>query len=73
LVDVDHAAQLMDGGYHSKPFRMGRFSPSSKHTNPCGIASRPTVKEALNAALAGDPESAFGCTVCNEAIDKGNG
>ena len=31
-----------------------------KHTNVCGVASRPTVEAAWDAALAGDPESAFG-------------
>jgi phosphoribosylaminoimidazolecarboxamide formyltransferase/IMP cyclohydrolase len=42
-----------------------------KHTNVCGIAQRPTVKESWDAALAGDPESAFGgVLVCNGAIDK---
>jgi phosphoribosylaminoimidazolecarboxamide formyltransferase/IMP cyclohydrolase len=42
-----------------------------KHTNVCGIASRPTVKEAWDAALAGDNESAFGgVLVCNGTIDK---
>ncbi|MBK8609732.1 MAG: bifunctional phosphoribosylaminoimidazolecarboxamide formyltransferase/IMP cyclohydrolase [Chitinophagaceae bacterium] len=41
-----------------------------KHTNVCGIASRATVKESWDAALAGDPESAFGgVLVCNAAID----
>ncbi|HJS53060.1 MAG TPA: hypothetical protein VJ765_00910, partial [Chitinophagaceae bacterium] len=42
-----------------------------KHTNVCGIAQRPTVKECWDAALAGDPESAFGgVLVCNDTIDK---
>jgi phosphoribosylaminoimidazolecarboxamide formyltransferase/IMP cyclohydrolase len=42
-----------------------------KHTNVCGIASRDTVKAAWDAALAGDPESAFGgVLVCNKTIDK---
>ena len=42
-----------------------------KHNNPCGIACRPTVKEAYLAALAGDPVSAFGgVLVCNRPIDK---
>ena len=42
-----------------------------KHTNVCGVAQRPTVKESWNAALAGDPESAFGgVLVCNGIIDK---
>ena len=41
-----------------------------KHNNPCGIASRPTVKEAYLAALAGDPVSAFGgVLICNRPID----
>ncbi|MFM7769267.1 MAG: bifunctional phosphoribosylaminoimidazolecarboxamide formyltransferase/IMP cyclohydrolase PurH, partial [Bacteroidota bacterium] len=31
-----------------------------KHTNVCGVAKRSTVVEAWKAALAGDPESAFG-------------
>ena len=31
-----------------------------KHTNVCGVAQRAGVKEAWEAALAGDPESAFG-------------
>jgi len=42
-----------------------------KHTNVCGIAQRPTVKESWDAALAGDPESAFGgVLICNGTIDK---
>ena len=41
-----------------------------KHNNPCGIACRPTVKEAYLAALAGDPVSAFGgVLICNRPID----
>ena len=34
-----------------------------KHTNPCGAAERPTLLEAWQAALAGDPVSAFGGVV----------
>jgi phosphoribosylaminoimidazolecarboxamide formyltransferase/IMP cyclohydrolase len=34
-----------------------------KHTNPCGAAERPTLHEAWEAALAGDPVSAFGGVV----------
>ena len=34
-----------------------------KHTNPCGAAERPTLIEAWDAALAGDPVSAFGGVV----------
>ncbi|MBO9635274.1 MAG: bifunctional phosphoribosylaminoimidazolecarboxamide formyltransferase/IMP cyclohydrolase [Chitinophagaceae bacterium] len=67
LVDVDAAVQLIDefSGEGTPVFAI------IKHTNVCGIASRPTVKEAWDAALAGDPESAFGgVLVCNKAIDK---
>ena len=42
-----------------------------KHTNVCGVAQRAAVKESWDAALAGDPESAFGgVLVCNGTIDK---
>jgi phosphoribosylaminoimidazolecarboxamide formyltransferase/IMP cyclohydrolase len=34
-----------------------------KHTNPCGAAERSTMLEAWAAALAGDPEAAFGGVV----------
>jgi phosphoribosylaminoimidazolecarboxamide formyltransferase/IMP cyclohydrolase len=34
-----------------------------KHTNPCGAAERATLREAWEAALAGDPVSAFGGVV----------
>ena len=41
-----------------------------KHTNPCGIASRTTIREAFIRALAGDPLSAFGGIIAsNRAID----
>jgi phosphoribosylaminoimidazolecarboxamide formyltransferase/IMP cyclohydrolase len=38
-----------------------------KHTNACGAASRESVLDAWNAALAGDPESAFGGVLCTNA------
>ncbi len=42
-----------------------------KHNNACGLASRPTVLEAWNDALAGDPVSAFGgVLITNGVIDK---
>lgn len=64
LVDVDAAVQLIN-----------EFSDTTfaiiKHTNPCGIASRNSVKESWDAALAGDPESAFGGVLaCNKEIDR---
>lgn len=41
-----------------------------KHNNPCGLASRGTIAEAYEAALAGDPVSAFGGVfVSNRPID----
>ena len=64
LVDVDAAVQLIN------EFTETTFA-IIKHTNPCGIASRATVKESWNAALAGDPESAFGGVLaCNGEVDK---
>jgi phosphoribosylaminoimidazolecarboxamide formyltransferase/IMP cyclohydrolase len=63
LVDVDSAMQLI-GEFEGTTFAI------IKHTNVCGIASRPGVKDAWDAALAGDPESAFGgVLVCNGDID----
>ena len=64
LVDVDAALQLI------REFNDTTFA-IIKHTNVCGVAQRPTVKESWDAALAGDPESAFGgVLVCNGTIDK---
>jgi phosphoribosylaminoimidazolecarboxamide formyltransferase/IMP cyclohydrolase len=64
LVDVDAAMQLI------KQFTVTTFA-IIKHTNVCGIAQRVTIKESWDAALAGDPESAFGgVLVCNGTIDK---
>src|SRR5580658_10194192 len=67
LVDVDAAVQLIE------EFRQGSEPVFAivKHTNPCGIAIRPTVKEAWDSALAGDPESAFGGVLaCNTTVNK---
>lgn len=73
LVDIDAAIELINefGSYH----KVGEPADSAfaiiKHTNVCGIALRPAIKEAWDAALAGDPESAFGgVLVCNGEIDK---
>jgi phosphoribosylaminoimidazolecarboxamide formyltransferase / IMP cyclohydrolase len=64
LVDVDAAAQLIREFTNETTFAI------IKHTNVCGIASRKTVKQSWDAALAGDPESAFGgVLVCNGTID----
>jgi phosphoribosylaminoimidazolecarboxamide formyltransferase / IMP cyclohydrolase len=67
LVDADAAIQLMAEfkGQEAAVFAI------IKHTNVCGVAMRPTVKEAWDAALAGDPESAFGGVLaCNQPIDR---
>ncbi len=41
-----------------------------KHTNVCGISQRSSIKESWDAALAGDPESAFGgVLVTNATVD----
>ncbi len=42
-----------------------------KHNNACGMACRPTVKEAWEAALAADPLSAYGgIVVTNRPVDR---
>ena len=67
LLDLDAAVELIDdlvviGGV---PFAI------LKHNNACGAAARPTLKEAWDAALAGDPVSAFGGVLITPArIDK---
>jgi len=67
LVDVDAAIQLIGDFNTTKEAVFGII----KHTNVCGIALRATVKESWDAALSGDPESAFGgVLVCNQPIDK---
>ena len=53
LVDVDAAINLMS------EFANPAFA-IIKHTNPCGFASRPLLKDAYLDALACDPVSAFG-------------
>jgi phosphoribosylaminoimidazolecarboxamide formyltransferase/IMP cyclohydrolase len=63
LVDIDAAIELI------KEFADTTFA-IIKHTNVCGIASRDSVFDSWKAALAGDPESAFGgVLVCNKEID----
>lgn len=55
LADTDAACQLIAEFDSQKP-----VFAVIKHTNACGVALRDTVDEAWEAALAGDPESAFG-------------
>jgi phosphoribosylaminoimidazolecarboxamide formyltransferase/IMP cyclohydrolase len=69
LVDIDGALQLM------KEFENDNSGKITfaifKHTNVCGISKRESVSEAFEAALAGDPESAFGgILISNSSIDK---
>jgi phosphoribosylaminoimidazolecarboxamide formyltransferase / IMP cyclohydrolase len=67
LVDADAAIQLIN---EFKNEQAAVFA-IIKHTNVCGVAARPTVKQAWDAALAGDPESAFGgVLVTNKTVDK---
>lgn len=65
MVDIDAAVSLM------KEFKDGNpCFAVLKHTNPCGLAIRPTVLEAWKDALAGDPVSAFGgILISNAEID----
>lgn len=71
LVDVDAAIQLIEEFQVPPSGGGGAIFAIIKHTNVCGISSRNTVKESWDAALAGDPESAFGgVLVCNSTIDK---
>ena len=64
LVDIDAAIQLI------REFNDNTFA-IIKHTNVCGVASRQHVADAWNAALAGDPESAFGgVLISNRLINK---
>lgn len=64
LLDIDAAVAL------SADFGTPTFA-ILKHNNACGIASRPTIEEAWDAALACDPVSAFGgVLISNGAIDK---
>jgi phosphoribosylaminoimidazolecarboxamide formyltransferase / IMP cyclohydrolase len=66
LVDVDAALQLLqDFNQHQET-----IFAILKHTNVCGIALRNNTFDAWQAALAGDPESAFGgVLVCNKSVD----
>lgn len=64
LLDINAAVDLID------EFTETTFVVM-KHNNACGLASRPTVSEAWNDALAGDPVSAFGgVLITNGVIDK---
>lgn len=65
LVDIDAAVQIM------RELRLGDPAFAIlKHTNTCGLAVRPTLKAAWDAALACDDVSAFGGVfISNTAIN----
>lgn len=64
LVDIDAAVNVIS------EFTETTFA-ILKHTNTCGLASRPVLKDAYLAALACDNQSAFGgILICNKTIDK---
>ena len=67
LLDLDAGLELIDdlASLNGVPFAI------LKHNNACGASVRPTLKEAWDAALAGDPVSAFGgVLVTTASIDK---
>jgi len=65
IVDIDGAIALMAEFKDDQP-----CFAIIKHTNPCGVATRPGVRDAWDAALACDPTSAFGgIIICNRPID----
>ncbi|MFI3240019.1 MAG: bifunctional phosphoribosylaminoimidazolecarboxamide formyltransferase/IMP cyclohydrolase [Bacteroidales bacterium] len=63
LLDIDAAVNLID------EFEEPSFA-ILKHNNACGLASRETIAKAWEAALAGDPISAFGgVLITNGEVD----
>lgn len=65
LLDINAAVELINDFAGETTFAI------LKHNNACGLASRPTIAEAWEAALAGDPVSAFGgVLIANATIDK---
>lgn len=63
LQDIDAAIQLIQD-FEDPSFAI------LKHNNACGFATRPTIKEAWESALACDPVSAFGgVLIANREID----
>ncbi len=64
LLDIDAAVNLI-AEFDAEP-----AVAILKHNNACGLAQRPTVKQAWIDALAGDPVSAFGgVIITNTAVD----
>jgi phosphoribosylaminoimidazolecarboxamide formyltransferase / IMP cyclohydrolase len=71
LVDVDAAMLLMnDLDRHIKLSGGGSAFAIIKHTNVCGVAMKDIVLNSWQAAIQGDPESAFGgILISNGEID----
>ena len=64
ILDIDAACRLM------QDFSEPTFA-IMKHNNSCGLASRKTIQQAYEAALACDPKSAFGgVLIANREIDE---
>ena len=64
LLDIDAAVCLIND-FEDITFAI------LKHNNACGLASRSMLKDAWEAALAGDPVSAFGgVLITNAIVDK---
>lgn len=65
LLDID-AAMMTASLWRNRP-----ACAIIKHTTPCGLAVAPTAKEAYEAALACDPQSAFGSVIAfNTVVDE---
>ena len=65
LLDIDAAMGLISEFWEGEP----AFA-ILKHNNACGVATRSTLCEAYEAALACDPVSAFGgVLICNRKVD----
>ncbi len=65
LLDINASVELISEFIHSDP----TFA-ILKHNNACGVATRPTLSEAYQSALSGDPISAFGgVLIANREID----
>lgn len=66
LLDIDSAVSIIREFWNDEP-----TIAIIKHTNPCGVATRTTLREAWSTALSSDPVSAFGgIFVANKVIDE---
>ena len=57
IVDADAALEM------AREFSDGNAVVIVKHMNPCGLATGESLREAMEAAWAGDPVSAFGSVI----------